>query len=131
MGESVAGPPATFFVARDEVARERHDRDAAREAFEGAVAKGLLELPRGPTWTITLVWAADTCVWLDDRPRAARLHELLAPFTEVMTWQYGPVGRAVGRLAGTLQRRDEPERRLRKAGHDKRAIGGGARRATR
>ena len=115
MGEAVADPPATFFVARSAVARERRDRDAAREAFEGALAKGLLELPRGPTWTITLIWAADVCAWLDDRARAARLYELLDPFAEIITWHYGPVGRAVGRLAATLERREEAERRLRAA----------------
>ena len=91
------------------------DRDGAREAFERALAPGLLELPRGPTWTITLTWAADICAWLEDRSTAARLLELLAPFADVMTWQYGPVGRGVGLLDLALGRRDEAERRLREA----------------
>ena len=59
--------------------------------------------------------AADICAWLEDRPLAAPLYDLLAPFADVMTTQSGPVGRAVGRLAHTLGRRDEAEERLRAA----------------
>ena len=118
MSEPVTNLPPSFFVVRAHAAREQDDRDGARAAFESALARGLLELPRGPTWTITLIWAADICAWLEDRPRAARLYDLLAPFPNVMTWQYGPVGRAVGRLAWSLGRPDEAERELRDAiGH--------------
>ena len=102
MAQDVTHLPPTFYVVRAHAARERDERDAAREAFERALAQGLLEQPRGPTWTISLTWAADICAWLEDRPRAARLYDLLAGFPNVMTWQYGPVGRAVGRLALTL-----------------------------
>jgi hypothetical protein len=115
MGESVAKPPATFFVVRAHVARERRDHGGARDAFDGALAGGLLELPHGPTWTITLTWAADICAWLDDRSTATRLIELLEPFANVMTWQYGPVGRGVALLDLALGRRDQAERRLREA----------------
>jgi hypothetical protein len=59
--------------------------------------------------------AAEICAWLDDRERAAALHELLAPFAHVVTWQYGPVERLLGRLAATLGRHDEAEQRLRAA----------------
>jgi DNA-binding SARP family transcriptional activator len=115
MAEPVTNLPPTFFVARAHAARERDDRDGGREAFEGAVAQGLLDLPRSPTWTMSLTWAADICAWLEDRPRAARLYELLAPFPDIVTWQYGPVGRPVGGLAMTLGRPDEAERLLRNA----------------
>jgi hypothetical protein len=111
MAASVTKVPATFSVVSAHAARERDDR----EAFERALDQGLLDLPHGPTWTISLTWAADICAWLEDRPRAARLHDLLAPFADVMTYQYGPVGRPVGRLAKTLERRDEAERLLRDA----------------
>jgi DNA-binding SARP family transcriptional activator len=118
--EGMTKVPATFFVARAHVvrahaARERDDRDGAREAFERALDEGLLDLPHGPTWMVSLSWAAEICAWLEDRPRAARLYELLAPFADVVTYQYGPVGRPVGRLAQTLERPDEAERLLRDA----------------
>ena len=64
---------------------------------------------------VSLTWAADICAWLEDRPRAARLYDLLAPFADVMMYQYGPVGRAVGQLALTLARRNEAEQLLRDA----------------
>jgi hypothetical protein len=107
--------PATFSVVWAHAAREQDDRDRAGKAFERALEGGLLDLPHGPTWTISLTWAADICAWLEDRPRAARLYDLLAPFTDVMTYQYGPVGRAVGRLAQTLERQDDAEQLLRDA----------------
>jgi len=115
MAEGVTKVPATFFVVRAHAARERDDRAGARQAFEDALDQGLLDLPHGPTWTISLTWAADICAWLQDRPRAARLYDLLAPFADVMTYQYGPVGRPVGRLAKTLERPDQAEQLLRDA----------------
>jgi hypothetical protein len=72
-------------------------------------------VPRGPTWMVTLTWAADICAWLEDRSTATRLCTLLAPFANVMTWQYGPVGRSVALLDVVLGRRDQAERRLREA----------------
>jgi len=115
MSQGISNPPPTFFVVRAHAARERDDRHGAREAFERALAQGLLEAPRGPTWTVTLLWAADLCAWLEDRARAARLHDQLAPFADVMTWQYGPVGRGVGLLELALGSPAEAERRLRAA----------------
>ena len=115
MAQDVTNLPPTFYVVRAHAARERDDREAAREAFERALALGLLEMPRGPTWTHTLTWAAAICAWLDDRSTATRLLELLTPFAGVMTWTYGPVGRGVGLLELALGRRDEAERRLREA----------------
>jgi hypothetical protein len=115
MAQSVTKVPATFSVVWAHAAREKDDRDGASKAFERALDDGLLDLPHGPTWTISLVWAADICAWLEDRPRAARLYDLLAPFVDVMTYQYGPVGRPVGRLLQTLERPEEAEELLRGA----------------
>lgn len=56
VAQPITNPPPTFFVVRAHAAREQDDRDGAREAFEGALAHGLLELPRGPTWTMSLTW---------------------------------------------------------------------------
>jgi hypothetical protein len=115
MAQDVTNLPPTFFVVRAHAARERDDREAAREAIVRALALGLLEIPRGITWTITLTWAADICAWLDERATAMPLLELLTPFAGVMTYQYGPVGRTVGLLELTLGRRSQAERRLRDA----------------
>jgi hypothetical protein len=115
MVRDLAGVPPTHFVVRAHAARERGDRDAAREAFERALSAQLLEQPRGPAWMICLTWAADICAWLGDRPRANDLLDLLAPFSDVMTWQYGPVGRVAGLLELALGRAGEAERLLRAA----------------
>jgi DNA-binding SARP family transcriptional activator len=115
MAQAVTNLPPTFFVVRAHAAREQDDRDGAREAYKGAIAQGLLELPRSPTWTMTLTWAADICAWLQNRPTAVLLLDLLTPFADVMTWQYGAVGRSVGLLELTLGRPDEAQRRLRDA----------------
>lgn len=115
MPVGVTNPPPTSLVVQAHAARERDDRAAVGEAFESALALGLLEIPRGPPWTVTLTWAADICAWLDDRSTAMRLLELLTPFSGVMTWPYGPVGRVVGLLELALGRRTHAERRLREA----------------
>jgi hypothetical protein len=111
----VTNLPPTSLVVQAHAARERDDRAAVREAFERALAVGLLEIPRGPPWAVTLIWAADICAWLDDRSTAMRLLELLNPFAGVMTWSYGAVGRGVGLLELALGRRSQAERRLREA----------------
>jgi hypothetical protein len=79
MAQAITTLPPTFFAVRAHAARERDDRAGAREAFERALAQGLLELPRGPTWTMTLTWAADICAWLEDRPGTVLLLDLLTP----------------------------------------------------
>jgi DNA-binding SARP family transcriptional activator len=115
MAQGLTNPPATFFIISAHAARERQDHDGAREAFDAARSRGLLDLPHGPTWTATLTWAADICAWLDDRSTATSLRELLEPYASVMTWQYGPVGRGIALLDLALGHRDQAERRLREA----------------
>ena len=109
------GPPVWLFLSKAQVACEKGDAGAARGPFESAVASGLLEFPRTLAWLTTIVGAADVCASVDDRSSAARLYELLEPCADVMAVMVGPVGRAVGRLATTLGRRDEAERRHRAA----------------
>jgi class 3 adenylate cyclase len=115
MAQGVADLPPTFFVVRAHAARERADRDGARRALADALSRALLAIPRGPTWTITMILAADIAAWLEDRRTAARLLDLLTPFADLMTWQYGPVGRCVALLELLLGRRAEAEMRLRAA----------------
>jgi hypothetical protein len=115
MSEYMTRLPPTFLVVSAHAAREQGDRDAARDAFRSAVESGLLAMPRGPTWATTMAWAADICAWLGDRETAAALLEQLTPFADVMTWQYGPIGRGVGLLELALGRAGEAERHLRAA----------------
>ena len=97
MAQGLTNPPATFFIVSAHAARERDDYSGARQAFDGALARGLLDLPRSPTWTVTLTWAADICAWLGiARPRRV-LHAARAR-RDVMTWAVRP-GRARRRPA--------------------------------
>ena len=107
--------PAWSFASEAQLACELGDRDAAGSALAEAVARGLLQAPRSLGWTTTISGAADVCAALEDRALAASLYELLAPCADVMAMQSGPLGRAAGRLALTLGRRDEAEAHLRAA----------------
>jgi DNA-binding SARP family transcriptional activator len=107
--------PAWSFASEAQLACELGDSRAAGSALAEAVARGLLESPRTLGWTTTMTGAADVCAALNERAVAASLHDLLAPCADVMSVQAGPLGRAVGRLALTLGRRDEAEARLRAA----------------
>jgi DNA-binding SARP family transcriptional activator len=107
--------PAWSFVTEAQLACELGDRDGARSALAEAVARGLLESPRTLGWTTTIIGAADVGAALGDRAVAAPLYDLLAPCADVMSIHAGPLGRAVGRLALTLGRRDEADARLRAA----------------
>jgi hypothetical protein len=107
--------PAWSFAGEAQLACEMGDPGAARCALDEAVARGLLEAPRIVGWTTTMTGAADVCAALMDRSLATSLYELLAPSADVMSTHAGPLGRAVGRLALTLGRRDEAEDLLRAA----------------
>jgi hypothetical protein len=113
MAERATTVPATFHVAWAHAARERGDRAGARDAFAQALTGGLLELPRGPAWAVTLAWASDICAWIEDRATAAALLDLATPLGGVMTWQYGPVARGAGLLQALLGRPAAAERSLR------------------
>jgi hypothetical protein len=107
--------PAWSFASEAQLACELGDPGVAGSALAEAVARGLLEAPRTLGWTTTMTGAADVCAALEDRAVAAPLYDLLAPCADVMSTHAGPLGRAVGRLALTLGRRDEAEDRLRAA----------------
>jgi hypothetical protein len=107
--------PAWSFTTEAQVALARGDRDAARGAMAHAVERGLLTAPRNHAWGTTVIGAADVCADLDDRSLAGPLYELLAPHTDLMVIQSGPLSRVVGRLALTLGRRDEAQHHLRGA----------------
>jgi hypothetical protein len=107
--------PAWSFAAEAQLLCELEDLGAARDALDEAVARRLLEAPRIVGWTTTMTGAADVCAALEDRSLAAALYEQLAPCADVMSTHAGALGRAVGRLALTLGRRDEAEDRLRAA----------------
>jgi hypothetical protein len=107
--------PAWSFATEAQLASELGDPGAAASALAEAVARGLLQAPRALGWTTTMTGAADVCATLHDRTLASPLYELLAPCADVMSTHAGPLGRAVGRLALTLGRRDEAEDRLRAA----------------
>ena len=116
MAQAMTTPSPTFFIVNAHTARERGDRDGARDAFERALERGpARDATRPDLGDAPLTWAADICAWLQDRPRAARLLDLLAPFADVMICQSGPVGRGVGLLEQALGRPDEAQQRLRDA----------------
>jgi DNA-binding SARP family transcriptional activator len=113
MAQAITTPSPTFFIVNAHTARERGDHDGVQDALERALARGLLEMPHGLTWAMTLTWAADICAWLQDRAVSARLLDQLAPFADVMICQSGPVGRGVGLLEQALGRPDQAQQRLR------------------
>jgi uncharacterized tellurite resistance protein B-like protein len=114
-GPATAARAAWRSLADAQIALARDDRDGARGALADATAAGLLNTPRGPAWSVTMVAAADVAADLEQPAPAAVLYELLAPHANVMLVQSGPIGRAVGRLAFALGRRDEAEAHLQAA----------------
>jgi hypothetical protein len=115
MVRALSDRPAWSFASEAQLACELGDPGAAGSALAEAVARGLLEAPRILGWTTTMTGAADVCAALDDGALAAPLYDLLAPCADVISLHAGPLGRAVGRLALALGRRDEAEDRLRAA----------------
>ena len=92
------------------------EREAdARREFEYFAANDFAVVPRHVYWMITLTNLAQVCVRLQDRPRAARLYQLLLPFAEQCVVIepglvcLGSVARFLGQLAMTLSRWDEAE----------------------
>ena len=79
--------------------------EPAREAYEALAADGFSGIARDGMWLTNIVFAAEVCARLGDRPRAALLYRLLAPYAgrNVVTGTniacFGAVDRYRGMLA--------------------------------
>ena len=92
--------------------------DSAREQFERIASKGFDKLPYDAQRLMAVSLLADTAATLGDAERAGQLFELLEPYDGLnivagrAAASYGPVAGVLGRLARTMGRSDEAERRL-------------------
>lgn len=84
----------------------------ARREFEAVAADGFAILPRDNVWINTLCVLADVCTFLDDKPHARILYDLLLPYCarnvvggDVVC--LGSAARYLGMLAGTLARPED------------------------
>ena len=89
------------------------DHEARRE-LEHLAAADFDDIPRDALWLVAMSLLAELCALLDDRPRARRLYELLAPYegrnvVSMGAAYLGPVARYLGLLAMTI---GEAERAL-------------------
>jgi eukaryotic-like serine/threonine-protein kinase len=96
--------------------------DEAREQLEPLAADDFAGLPRNHLYLYHLAALAIACHALDDRPRAARLYQLLGPYADrnvlVARLPLGTLGSAshyLGLLAATTGRRDEAAAHLQAA----------------
>jgi tetratricopeptide (TPR) repeat protein len=101
-------------------AAELGDERSARAEIERHARSGFTDLPRDGLWILHLCGLAEASVLLRDRPRAAELYDLLAPFADrnaisISTMPFGPVAMRLGMLATLLQRWDEAERQFERA----------------
>jgi DNA-binding CsgD family transcriptional regulator len=95
-------------------------RDGEAKAEVGRLAAGdLATLPRDLTWSVSLATLALACHRLGDAERAARVHELLAPYADrnIASTRFGalcmgPASYFLGLLAVTLDRPEEAARRF-------------------
>ena len=79
----------------------------ARSELEHLAARDFDDLPRDLLWLVACSMLAELCVLLDDRPRAQRLYDLMAPYesrnvVSLEAAYVGPVSRFLGLLAMTL-----------------------------
>jgi predicted ATPase len=87
--------------------------EEARQELERLASRNFTDLPRDGAWLVSVALLAQVCFCLHDRPRAARLYELLLPFAGhniaigSAAVFYGPVSRHLGLLAATLDRTEE------------------------
>ena len=89
--------------------------EEARRELEHLAAFDFADVPRDALWLVAMSLLAELCTRLDDRPRAHRLYELLAPYegrnvVSMGAAYLGPVARYLGLLAMTT-------------GEDERALG--------
>jgi hypothetical protein len=73
----------SYYAALAVAAASSGDRRTAAGALARLCGDDLGALPRSSTWLISLCGAAETAYLLDDRPTAARIHELLGPFGQL------------------------------------------------
>jgi hypothetical protein len=109
-------------------AAELGDERAARAEVERHARDGFSHLPRDGLWLLHLCSLAQACVLIEDRPRAAALYDLLAPFADrhaisVSTVPFGPVAMRLGMLATLLERWEEAEEQFGRALERCRAMG--------
>jgi len=104
--------------------------DDARSALDALAAQGFADLPRDFLWLHGVVLLAMACRRLDDRTRAARLHELLSPFAELNVvanpggwFCWGSAHGPLGALAATLGRDAEAEHHLEHAVRENQRLG--------
>jgi hypothetical protein len=95
-------------------AAERGDAGAAATEIARHAGRDFADLPRDGLWLIGLSSLAQACVLVGDRPRAARIYQLLLPFADrnavSLTQQpHGPVAMRLGMLAALLERWDEAD----------------------
>ncbi len=94
---------------------------AARTQFEYLARDDFAALRRDWNWLGTMAVVAEVCVFLADRPRAARIYELLKPYADrsiMVGWSevcYGAVTRYLGMLATLLERNDDAENHFKSA----------------
>jgi class 3 adenylate cyclase/tetratricopeptide (TPR) repeat protein len=89
---------------------ERGRTGDAAALFARVVARGLRDLPRDNAWSSTMALAVGVCAHLKDTDQAAVLHEVLAPYQDLiiahsLMW-YGAVNHYLGILDVTLGRFD-------------------------
>lgn len=83
------------------------ETERAQRSFEISVAHDLADLAQDMWWLATVALLAEGCARLGDVARAARLHELLAPYAErsvqvAFAAHLGAVHRHLGLLATTM-----------------------------
>jgi hypothetical protein len=116
--EIVAAHPAIqFFQAELAVLYCELDRPHdARPLFEGLAARGFADVPVDTTFMLAMANAAIACVHLEDVPRAAMIHDVLAPYAEQVVFTsggtFGAVAHHLGALAALLGQFDEGETRF-------------------
>jgi hypothetical protein len=108
----------------------RGDLDAARREVESLAAPGFAALRRDEHWLVTMDGLATMAVLLGDRPRAAELYDLLAPYSDLIVSHdllrstTGSVAAALGSLATVLERYEDGAAHFEQAMAKETALGG-------
>ena len=93
--------------------------DEAAPLFEHDAGTAFTEVLRDVTWTTAMIYAAESTVALRHREAAATLYELLAPYGDMVVFNYGicegALARSLGRLSQLLGRSDAADAHFRTA----------------